>query len=672
MVTSALGIGGAETHIITLAQALIDRGHTVEIVSAGGPLAEKMKIPHHSLPLNRKGLPSVLCCLRGLRKLFRWGKYDIVHAHARFPALLCKLCGASPLVTTAHWVFTAKFPQKQLSFWGEATLAVSEDIRDYLLQHYKNRTGHILITVNGINTERFSPVSGPLSYDIVHVSRFDPGRSLCAKTLLSVFKELAPKIPQARLWLVGDGVLLPELREKAQEVNRALGAERILLPGGTCRPEIYLQHRPIFVGVSRAALEAMACGCVVLLFGDEGSLSLFQPEDPQLAEKSNFCCRGGYSPTKERLSEDLALAFRLSQDERRALGDANRQYVQSRYSPAVMAQDALAIYRQVKRTVLCGYYGKGNLGDELTLSQFRKKLGGKILPIAHSPNSNSGVRQGGILSALRLFRPGTTFILGGGTLLQNQTSDRSLWYYTTLFRLAARRGCFCALESAGIGEIRGTWATHAVKQTLLLADRIALRTERDMEIAAALCPERRDIHLSHDIVLELTPPETAMPPEESYALLSLRAPSSLEKNALAFLPSILEELCKKGLTIYLIPMHPQEDLAFCLDLSKEFPELGVRLKMASQEELPRIVQNARLCVTMRFHLAILALALGVPCYYLPYDEKLAALEEDLNHLWQGRNPALERLTKQNLSDIHVGSEEGKRAILSLAEKMRRR
>lgn len=92
---------------------------------------------------------------------------------------------------------------KLLSNWGQRTLAVSEDIRDYLIQEYGVPAGHITLTINGIDTEKFSPgVSGEAVREefclgddpvIGHVSRLDQASSLAARQLI----ELAPQLDRA-------------------------------------------------------------------------------------------------------------------------------------------------------------------------------------------------------------------------------------------------------------------------------------------------------------------------------------------------------------------------------------------------------------------------------------------------------------------------------------------
>ena len=167
MATMGLGIGGAETHIVELAKELKARGHEVVIASNGGVYVAEVEaagIRHYAVPMHRRSVGDMLRSRTLLRRILREERPDIVHAHARIPAFLCGTLQRElgfPFVTSCHGVFQVSGMLKLLSNWGQRTLAVSEDIRDYLIQEYGVPAGHITLTINGIDTEKFSPeVSG--------------------------------------------------------------------------------------------------------------------------------------------------------------------------------------------------------------------------------------------------------------------------------------------------------------------------------------------------------------------------------------------------------------------------------------------------------------------------------------------------------------------------------
>ena len=164
MLIDALGIGGAETHTLTLAKELLKRGHAVEVVSAGGELLPKLQnvgIKHTKIPniCENSGasvitLPIRLLTARNIiYRHVRSGRPNIVHAHTRRMAFLASgICKAEkiPLVTTAHARFSMSAPKKVLSRWGDGTVAVSDDIKNHLLASTSIPLRQIKVIFNGI------------------------------------------------------------------------------------------------------------------------------------------------------------------------------------------------------------------------------------------------------------------------------------------------------------------------------------------------------------------------------------------------------------------------------------------------------------------------------------------------------------------------------------------
>ena len=221
MATMGLDIGGAETHIVELSKALKALGHEVAVVSNGGVYVSEIQaagIRHYSAPLDQRSLTAMFRARRILKRILRRERPDIVHAHARIPAFLCGTLGGRKryaFVTSCHGVYQVSGMLKLLSNWGEHALAVSEDIRDYLMEQYGVPEEQIALTINGIDTERFSPVvsgqavrqelglgEGPV---IGHVSRLDQAASHTARQLISIAPQLCAQVPGLQIVIVGGG-----------------------------------------------------------------------------------------------------------------------------------------------------------------------------------------------------------------------------------------------------------------------------------------------------------------------------------------------------------------------------------------------------------------------------------------------------------------------------------
>ena len=240
MVLMGLEIGGAETHVVELSKELRRQGWEVSVVSNGGVYEKELLdagISCHHAPLHKRNVFLMLRSYGILRRCIREEKPDVVHAHARIPAFLCGLLQKRmgfPFVTSAHWVFYVNPILKRIANWGERTVAVSDDIKAYVIENYGVPAEHISVTINGIDTEKFSPaVSGarvmkefgldPSRPVISYVSRMDESRALAARQLVAIAPRLREAIPGVQLLIAGGGDVFDEIKARADTVNAAAG-----------------------------------------------------------------------------------------------------------------------------------------------------------------------------------------------------------------------------------------------------------------------------------------------------------------------------------------------------------------------------------------------------------------------------------------------------------------
>ncbi len=364
MAQMSMDIGGAETHIMELSLELQKRGYRVIIASNGGsfvPELEAAGIVHYQVPLHNKKPANLLKSYRMLREIIKKEKIDLVHAHARIPGFIAgKVCRREkiPFVTTAHWVFETGKGLKYLTDWGQETIAVSEDIKSYLMKEYKLPQEQIVVTINGINTNRFSKeISfGAVAVEfqfikdafrIVHISRLDRSRADVAFLLIEAFEEIKAEIPNAELVIVGGGDVYHEIKEKAAAANEKLGGPFIKLTGPRTDINRFVASADLFVGVSRAALEAMAAEKATVLAGNEGDLGLYLPQKEASAFGSNFTCRGESMPTAESVKNSILEYYNMSETEREEVCRFCKKTVVRHYSVNRMADDAEKAYRAV-------------------------------------------------------------------------------------------------------------------------------------------------------------------------------------------------------------------------------------------------------------------------------------------------------------------------------------
>lgn len=645
MVANGMDIGGAETHVVALAKALTEAGHTVSVASPKGVYTKILKeagIKTPLLPLY-DGRPGRLFVLwRALLRICRQSPPDIIHAHARSSALCAWLVSRQvgvPLVTTAHLPFESKRGCGFLSRWGEGTLAVSRDIAMHLEKRYKQPRMQIKTTLNGIEYEKFCPRGEQeVSQSIVHVSRLDSDRAATAAQLIQIAPKIAKEGISTGIKIVGDGALGRELQKKADTVNKRLGRPFINMVGATERVEDHLTGRPIFIGVSRAALEAMAAECTVILSGNEGYGGLLTPERIRDFARENFCCRSEKAPTSVALFDDISRAARLSVEERRDMGKALGSYVRETGTPRRMREDAEEIYRRVLRSrrqpaiIICGYHGYGNWGDELSLPPIIRdcqRRGEKIV-LLH-PHPKEAKEKFGVLSLHRyrlvsLFqrmKKGDILVFAGGNLFQNQTGMRSLLYYTVIALIGEMRGCRTGILRGGIGEVKGKWAKRLTGAVLKRADFLYTRTPWDNAFVRKFTVgnEKR---LFPDAILATKSIGGAVH-KTPYATVILRPPlgGASKQQIEATAEALMFFAKEKRIRLVLLPFHPDVDGGYILALAKRMPGC-LLLDTSDERRLRQIIGGGRATVTNRLHAGYLSIMEDTPCLFIIFDKKTEA------------------------------------------------
>lgn len=163
----ALGAGGAEQGCIDVAAELVRSGVKSIVVSNGGrrvPEILRGGSLHIDLPVHSKNPFVMWQNIFRLRKIIRQHDVDIVHARSRAPAWSAlKACQKTRahFMTTCHAPFnisgTAKKFYNSSIARGEIVIAISNYVRDYLLENYDIKETAIRVIHRGIAIEKFHP-----------------------------------------------------------------------------------------------------------------------------------------------------------------------------------------------------------------------------------------------------------------------------------------------------------------------------------------------------------------------------------------------------------------------------------------------------------------------------------------------------------------------------------
>lgn len=150
------------------------------------------------------------------------------------------------------------------------------------------------------------------------------------------------------------------------------------------------------------------------------------------------------------------------------------------------------------KVFLFGYYGFGNLGDELLCAYytqiFRQYFPGFELVVL-TGNKHQSAQDGeapftvanrwNLWRLGRMMAPGDLLVGGGGSIFQDVTSKRSLLYYLSLLRMGHRRGVAIILTGQGIGPL-SSWGRKAARPVLNLAETIGCRDQNSLMTLAEM------------------------------------------------------------------------------------------------------------------------------------------------------------------------------------------
>ncbi len=652
LITDKMGIGGAESHIYTLAVELKGMGHVPVVVSSGGTLAEKLKkegIRQVRLPLTSKNPFTVAVERSMLRELLKREKFDIVHAHARLSSFVvsgvCRELGI-PLVTTAHAMFKMSPVKSCLSRFGESTICVSEDINDLL----EGRAQRLCVIENGV--PEYTAEREKHGQSILFVSRMDSDCSLGALLLCRAAPKLLRDFPSLKITLVGGGNDFERVRGEAERANALCGKKVVFAAGASASPWKYYKNTDLFAGVSRACLEAMGAGLPCVLLGNEGYLGLLDSESLSVAQKSNFCGRGEKSASEDLLRGDIRKFFSLSSCEREVLGKDMRDFVRRHYSAEGMALKTLSVYKSViderkqapENVLACGYYGFHNLGDDAILKSIISRLG-EISPKTNitvmtkngkADRSLYGVRcidrldLGAVIGAMREC---DIFLFGGGSLLQDKTSRRSLAYYLFIIFLS---GILCrksVMLANGIGPF--SCETSELLSICMLGsfDKISVRDGLSLEYLKGRTGQ--SVSLLPDMVFMNDYDAKQIQKDKSFAVcLSLD-----HEKYLPLILSLTERIHSElGLYPVLVLLDPKRDSRALPYLISTLEACGGKIAYAENEkDCIELFSRAELVLSMRLHGLIFSAVSGTLPIALGDDTKLSgfcrdfALPEPFSH-----------------------------------------
>ncbi|HET8984706.1 MAG TPA: polysaccharide pyruvyl transferase CsaB [Trueperaceae bacterium] len=273
------------------------------------------------------------------------------------------------------------------------------------------------------------------------------------------------------------------------------------------------------------------------------------------------------------------------------------------------------------KVVISGYYGFGNLGDEALLSGLTQGLvsrGHEPVVLSGDPAATTALhgvgsrhRTRGLTGAIL---GADALVSGGGGLLQDGTSSRSLRYYLGVIRLARLLGRPAIVYGQSLGPLSDSGRARVA--AALRGVPLLLRDEPSRVLAASLGAHAR---LVADPAL-LLPAPSALPSLEPRPVVLV--PRGGQQTLNGSLERLAARLVAAGRTVKVVSFHPAEDDQSVARLVAAVPAVSSVPVRTPIEALEAFVR-ASYVVSVRLHGCILAAVAGVGFAGLSYDRKVA-------------------------------------------------
>ena len=664
--------GGAKTHVHSLLHGLSKSVGITLVCFRDGPFAREAA----ALGIDTRVFSGrFFSALGEVERLVRDGGYELIHTHGSRGNLAGALLSRRtrlPVVSTVHSDWKLDYMGRPLAAatygvlnaWAlrriKYHVGVSDAMRALLIERGFRRNDTFSI-YNGIDFNRAIPDADRAAFykrvgadiapgDVVvgAAARLDPVKDLA--TLVRAVAKARETCPKVKLIIAGEG---PE-RQHLTELAAGLGMAGALTLCGWLddMDEVYGSvDINALTSLSETFPYAITEGAAHRL----PTVSTRVGGIPRLVtdgETGYLAGVGDFEALGARIAElagDAAL--------RKALGEAIFARAAAEFSIEATCREQISVYEQIldraahggrAGVLICGAYGMGNAGDEAILDAIVAEMReiDPLMPISVLSRDPQGAAARldveaahtfNIPRVLSLMRRRALYINGGGSLIQDVTSRRSLWYYLFTLRAAKARGCRVMMYGCGIGPVKHPGGVKSARAALNgCVDVITLREPDSVEELGRFGVTEPEIILAADPALTLRPAparevdaaleRAGIAPGTRCAGFALRLWPGFEARAAAFAECARHLYEMHGLTPVFIPINHRDD-------SRAAEAVSALLGGVPHALLPGplpaalaigVLGRMEIAVSMRLHGLIFAAGQGTPVVGVSYDPKVTA------------------------------------------------
>ncbi len=299
----------------------------------------------------------------------------------------------------------------------------------------------------------------------------------------------------------------------------------------------------------------------------------------------------------------------------------------------------------MNKIVISGYYGFNNIGDESILTAIISNIRDDIEDVditvlsknpelTYEKHNVKAINRKNILEIISEIKRCDLLISGGGSLLQDVTSSRSILYYLSIMLIGIILKKKVMIYSQGIGPINNRFNKIFTKYVLNKVDFITLRDEKSQKVLQDINVKNKNINVTADPVIGLKRGDV----ELGYEILKKYGLEDSDKPLVGFairgryedtrIINIISRVSDKivddlGVNVVFIPFHYGEDIKVIEDIQKNMKNKSIFLKGKYDiNEMLSIIGNLDLLIGIRLHSLIFGAVMNIPMIAISYDPKI--------------------------------------------------
>lgn len=683
-------VGGAKVHVLSLVKEL-GKHIDVKIISLRpGKFADDARDMGIDVEVVKSA--NIINDIKKVIDIVKRGEYQVIHSHgakANMISLITRKFLKLPTVTTVHSDYRLDYMHslpKQLTFGTINSIAlrhinyyigVSENFRKMLVERGFNPE-NIFTVYNGMDFNKplksysrkeFSDKYnlGLKDDDIIVgiAARLYPVKGI--DTLIDAAKTVLEKNPSIKFIIGGDGEDRKYLERKAASLGLS---KNVFFVGWLDDP--YELMSIVDISVLTSISESFPYSILEGARFKKATVSSNVGGIPDLIEngKNGYLFKPGDS---NKLAEHL-LELAADSNKRKIMGEKIYEKACSQFSLEKMCQTQLNIYRNILQrytlrrqstagydVIISGYYGFKNIGDDAMLMAIINNLRMykpdiKMMVLSKEPSeikSTHGVESISRLNVVRIFKAmkrAKLFIYGGGNLIQDNTSSRSLVYYLSTVWLAKKMGLKIMFYANGIGPLENPTNIKMAQRVINEVDVITIREKLSLDELKRLNISRPLIELAADpaLAIEIKDVEevdkllfnegvSGSGPFVGFSVRKLpgrpKHKTDEYEKAIASTADYLQK--RYGIKPVFIPMQ-YNDLSIIQNVINRMETKGYVIKNRySVAQTIGIISRMEMVVGMRLHALIFAASLGIPIVGMVYDPKIEGFLQYVNQASAG-------------------------------------